>query len=467
MSEQPQFTVTIDQNKFLPEGGREVHAIVSVEASGGAVAPASTRASEVIIIDTSGSMSYPNTKLTAAISAAKVAIDTLRDGVEFAVISGSNTASMVFPAQPGLVAANPQTREQAKAALSRLKASGGTAIGSWLRLADQIFGDVQGGIRHAILLTDGKNQHETAEELDAVLFRCNGRFVCDCRGVGTDWEVAELRKVASALLGSVDIVADPAGLVADFQAMTEAAMGKSVADVALRVWTPQTARLKFVKQVMPTVEDLTGRRVESAPQAGDYPLGAWGAESRDYHISVEVPPGEVGKELRAAWVKLVVPGAPGEEAQVLATGNVLAQWTDDEAASTRINARVAHYTGQAELAAAIQEGLQARKDGDVDTATARLGRAVVLADEAGNEEITSMLRRVVDVVDTATGTVRLKRNVDKAHEMELDTRSSKTVRTRRDETVPPRKDETVTTRRGTDSLGTRRGDPAGGRPDEG
>ncbi|TYK48295.1 vWA domain-containing protein [Actinomadura decatromicini] len=467
MSEQPQFTVTIDQNKFLPEGGREVHAIVSVEASGGAVAPASTRASEVIIIDTSGSMSYPNTKLTAAISAAKVAIDTLRDGVEFAVISGSNTASMVFPAQPGLVAANPQTREQAKAALSRLKASGGTAIGSWLRLADQIFGDVQGGIRHAILLTDGKNQHETAEELDAVLFRCNGRFVCDCRGVGTDWEVAELRKVASALLGSVDIVADPAGLVADFQAMTEAAMGKSVADVALRVWTPQTARLRFVKQVMPTVEDLTARRVESAPQAGDYPLGAWGAESRDYHISVEVPPGEVGKELRAAWVKLIVPGAPGEEAQVLATGNVLAQWTDDEAASTRINARVAHYTGQAELAAAIQEGLQARKDGDVDTATARLGRAVVLADEAGNEEITSMLRRVVDVVDTATGTVRLKRNVDKAHEMELDTRSSKTVRTRRDETVPPRKDETVTTRRGTDSLGTRRGDPSGGRPDEG
>ena len=39
---------------------------------------------------------------------------------------------------------------------------------------------------------------------------------CDCRGVGVDWEVAELRKVASALLGSVDIVADPANLAADF-----------------------------------------------------------------------------------------------------------------------------------------------------------------------------------------------------------------------------------------------------------
>ncbi|TDC87921.1 VWA domain-containing protein [Actinomadura sp. 7K507] len=438
MSEQPQFTVKIDQNKFLPEGGREVHAIVSVEATaegGAAAAPSAAKASEVIIIDTSGSMSYPDTKLRAAVAAAQIAVDTLRDGVEFAIISGSNSASMVYPQHGGLVAASAQTRQKAKQALGRLKASGGTAIGSWLRLADELFDTVEGGIRHAILLTDGKNQHETAEELDAVLFRCGGRFVCDCRGIGTDWEVAELRKIASALLGSVDAVVDPADLVADFQAMTEAAMGKAVADVALRVWTPQTATLRFVKQVMPSVEDLTGKRVESAPQAGDYPLGAWGTESRDYHICVEVPPGEVGKELRAAWVKLVMPGAPGEEAQVLSTGNVLAQWTDDEAQSTRINARVAHYTGQAELADEIQGGLQARKDGDFDTATARLGRAVVLANEAGNDAITAMLRKVVDVVDPATGTVRLKRNVDKGDEMELDVRSSKTVRTRKDETL--------------------------------
>ncbi|TDD64687.1 vWA domain-containing protein [Actinomadura rubrisoli] len=446
MSEQPQFTIRIDQNKFLPEGGREVHAIVSVEAAsadgvpaGPAAAPAD--AAEVIIIDTSGSMSYPDTKLRAAIAAAQTAIDTLRDGVRFAVVSGSNTAQMVFPQQPGLVPASDESRRLAKHALSRLKAAGGTAIGSWLRLADQLFDDRPGGIRHAILLTDGKNQHETPEELDAVLFRCAGRFVCDCRGVGTDWEVAELRKISSALLGSVDIVADPAGLVADFQAMTQAAMGKAVADVALRVWTPQTAKLRFVKQVMPSVEDLTGKRVDSGAQAGDYPLGAWGAESRDYHVCVEVPPGQVGKELRAAWVKLVVPGAPGAEAETLASGNVLAQWTDDEAASTRINPRVAHYTGQAELANVIQEGLQARKDGDLDTATARLGRAVVLADEAGNDAITSMLRKVVDVIDPATGTVRLKRNVNKADEMELDTRSTKTVRTRKDETVHTRRAE--------------------------
>ncbi|MBW8485994.1 vWA domain-containing protein [Actinomadura parmotrematis] len=434
MADEPQFTITIDQNKYLPEGGREVHAVLSVESTGGAAGGAPQgSAAEVVIIDTSGSMSYPDTKLRAAVAAAQAAVDALRDGVFFAVVSGANTASMVYPRQAQLVPLDERTRREAKQALGRLTAQGGTAIGSWLRLADQLFDPFQNGVRHAILLTDGKNQHETAEELDAVLYRTQGRFVCDCRGVGTDWEVPELRKVSQMLLGSVGLVADPADLVADFRAMAEAAMGKNVADVALRVWTPQTARVRFLKQMSPSVADLTAKRVESAPQAGDYPLGAWGAESRDYHLCVEVPPGEVGKELRAGWIKLVVPGAPGEEPRVLATANVLAGWTDDPAQSTRMNPRVAHYTGQAELADAIQEGLQARKDGDLDTATARLGRAVQLAGEAGNDAITALLRKVVDVEDAATGTVRLKRNVDKVDEMSLDTQSTKTVRTRKGE----------------------------------
>jgi hypothetical protein len=91
---------------------------------------------------------------------------------------------------------------------------------------------------------------------------------------------------------------------------------------------------------------------------------------------------------------------------------------------------VAHYTGQAELAQAIQDGLEARKNGDEELATAKLGRAVALADGSGNEDTAKLLAKVVDVVDAATGTVRLKRKVDQADEMALDTRSTKTVRTR-------------------------------------
>ena len=66
--------------------------------------------------------------------------------------------------------------------------------------------------------------------------------------------------------------------------------------------------------------------------------------------------------------------------------------------------------------------------GDEATATTRLGRAMQLAVASGNEEATSKLRKVVDVVDAGTGTVRLKRAVDKADEMALDTASTKTTR---------------------------------------
>ncbi|REE97506.1 vWA domain-containing protein [Thermomonospora umbrina] len=430
----PEFTIKVDQNRYLPEGGREVHAIVTVEATGAGPAVAgaagSGPAAEVIIIDTSGSMSFGG-KMAEAKRAAKAAVDALRDGVHFAVVAGFNYAKPVYPKSETLEVASARTKGEAKAAIGRLDAAGGTAIGSWLRMADKMMSGHAGGVRHAILLTDGKNQHETPEELDAALTAVNGAFVCDCRGVGTDWEVAEVRKIASTLLGSVDIVADPRDLEADFLAMTENAMGKSVADVALRVWTPQNSTLRYVKQVSPSLADLTGKRTESGPQSGDYPTGAWGDEVRDYHVCVEVPAGDVGRQMRAAWVKLVAPDGSGGE-QVLGSGNVLAEWTDDEAKSTQINARVADYTGQSELAGAIQEGLAARREGDLDTATARLGRAVVLAQQAGNEQIAGLLDRVVDVLDPVTGTVRLKRNVDKADEMSLDTRSTKTVRTRKD-----------------------------------
>jgi hypothetical protein len=242
--------------------------------------------------------------------------------------------------------------------------------------------------------------------------------------VGTDWQVNELREIASTLLGSVDIVAEPSGLEADFRAMATAAMGKSVGDVSLRLWTPQGATIKFVKQVEPTLADLTGRRVESAPRSGDYPTGSWGDESRDYHVCVEVSPAGVGDKMLAGRVSMVVPGSN----EVLGKGQILAVWTDDTALSTKINPAVAHYTGQAELAEAIQEGLEARKAGDVGRATARLGRAVALATETGHEDTAKLLAKVVDIEDPVAGTVRLKRSVDTVDEMTLDTRSTRTKR---------------------------------------
>jgi hypothetical protein len=433
MTTPPGFTVDIDHNPYLPVNGNEVSAIVTVTADGSGDAPPPPSAggggssAEIIIIDCSGSMDFPPAKMAEARAATAAAVDVVRDGTWFAIVAGTSTSWPVYPPDGSMAIASDRTRAEARNALRGLRANGGTAIGQWLRLARQIFQSSPATLRHAILLTDGKNQHETAEELAAAISACEGVFRCDCRGVGTDWQVAELRKISTALLGTVDIVVDPAGLAADFEEMMRGAMSKHLPDVLLRVWTPQQAEAKFVKQVAPAIDDLTDRRVPSVPQAADYPTGAWApGESRDYHVGIEVKPAFIGQQMLAARVSLVASSPEGE--QVLGKGLIQVTWTDDEALSTRLNPRVASYTGQAELAAAIQDGLEARQQGDEETATARLGRAVALAHEAGNDATARLLSKVVDVLDEATGTVRLKKRVDAADEMALDTRSTKTVR---------------------------------------
>lgn len=423
-----QFTSTVYQNEFLPDGGTDVNAIVTVTCAdaGAAGQTGSGAAGEIIIVDTSGSMGDAN--MEAAKRAAMSALDYILDGTWFAVIAGNHRAYLAFPivqSGTGMVQMNSRTRTEAKQAIGFFRSDGGTAIGSWLNLAKSLFDSV-GNLqqKHAILLTDGENHNETPQQLDAAIRNCTGAFQVDARGVGVEWKVSEIRKVAQALLGTVDIIPHASQLGAVFSDLMRQSMGRGVADAQLRVWVPRGAQVLFVRQVSPTVTDLTHRGVPVNPLTQAYPTGSWGDESRDYHVAVRLPAKALGQEQLAARVQL----AMGTDVQT--QGLVKAKWTSDPSLTARINPEVAHYTGQAELAEAIQEGLAAKAAGDLATATTRLGRAVQLAAETGNEDATSRLRKVVDIEHAPTGTVRLRRSVDKADEMALDTASTKTTRVR-------------------------------------
>jgi hypothetical protein len=178
--------------------------------------------------------------------------------------------------------------------------------------------------------------------------------------------------------------------------------GGEMPGVVLRVWTPQLATVRFLKQVAPAVEDLTARRSEAGRQAGDYPTGAWAAaESRDYHLCVEFDqPAQTGMEMQAARVNLIAGAA--SEPLTLGHGIIRVTWTDDMAVSVRIDKQVARYTGQAELAEAIAEGLDARNRGDEPAATASLGQALGLAGESGNQEAAKLLTELVEPAGQAT-----------------------------------------------------------------
>lgn len=421
-----EFTASVFQNEFLAEGSTDVHAVITACMTSTGQAGGDGDAAEIIIVDCSRSMAGSNMK--AAQQAAIVAIDQILDGTWFAVIAGNHLAHRVFPfpnATVEMTQMDSVTRQLAKDAVNAIRADGGTAMGTWLTLARRIFEtEPQVSQRHAILLTDGKNEHQTPEALASDIASCEGYFQCDARGIGEKWIVAELRSIASALLGTVGLAATAEELEADFAKIMNKAMSRGVSNADLRVWTPRGSDLLFVRQVSPDLEDLTDRGSYVNALTRSFPTGSWGDECRDYHIAVRVAAQPIGAEQLAARVQVVV------RDEVVSSGLVKARWINDPNLTAGIDPSVAHYTGQAELALAIQEGLAARAVGDEATATVKLGRAVQLANASGNEEATSRLRKVVVIDDPAEGTVRLKREVAKLDEMALDTASTKTTRVR-------------------------------------
>jgi len=422
------FTIECFQNEYLTRGAETMHAVITVTAAGTSAftGAATTDRSELLIVDTSGSMN--GKKLRSVKEATAAAIDCIPDGARFGLITGNHQAEVVFPPSPPLAVASPKTRSDAKTEVKKFEAGGGTAIETWIDMAKQVFNDIH-GIRHAILLTDGKNESGSAEALERALDQAEGVFQCDCRGVGDGWEVAELRKVANALLGDLDIVAEPEDLTADFTRLIRQSLSRQLAEVSLRVWTPKAAEVVTFKQQEPFL-DLTPNRIEVPPQAGDYATGSWGDESRDFHLAVRVPVGDVDDRMLAARVTLLVGDEPVGEGQVLAV------WTDDTAKSTRVHKRVAEVLGDAEVVDEIDEGLKAWREGDDEKATGRFAKALSKARENGNEALADLVLNVV--VEDQTGRVRMKSNVSEIDRMTLDTQSRRTKRNpRRDPPEDP------------------------------
>src|ERR671912_829830 len=92
-----EFTASVYSNEFLPDGGTDVNAIVTVTCSGAGAAgqTGAGDAGEIIIVDTSGSMG--RMKLEAAKLAASAAVNQILDGTWFAVVAGTHQAHLSYP----------------------------------------------------------------------------------------------------------------------------------------------------------------------------------------------------------------------------------------------------------------------------------------------------------------------------------------------------------------------------------
>jgi hypothetical protein len=233
--------------------------------------------------------------------------------------------------------------------------------------------------------------------------------------VGDGWKPSELRTIAHTLLGTWAPVAAPQQLVGDFRAVLTAAMAKRVTGVLLRITPKRGTKVSYFAQVMPSIEDLTGKRVVSGDEETcDFPLGDWGDQVRDYHLRLEADQRAwsigTGEGARLAKLEILLPSSDekGGTPPVPPSASLAVQWTTDVSLSGRINRRVGGYTGQEEEAVAVDEALAAWRDGGAD-AEAKVGRAVRLAHQLQREDLLERFTAIAEFVDPAAGIVRLRR----------------------------------------------------------
>ena len=307
------FTIEIDATRDLGADVFRAEALITVTAHpAGAAAPAAA-AVEVLIMDRSRSMMGEN-KIHEAHRAACAAIDALPDGVLLGIIAGNRRAEPVFPAAGGLAVIDAGTKAAAKRQVMSLRPEGGTEIGRWLTAANELFatGPAAGFVRHAVLYTDGKNEHETPAALDAALSACADRFVCDVRGVGGDWHYAELRHIAEMLHGDATAVLRIADLAdglhpAHAPGTTPGRAPGVPADAAQGQLPDQLHRADLSRPGGPDPAPAPG------DAAVDVPLGPWEQQTRRYQLSLQFDPATLPAEddVRAARVELLTEIADG------------------------------------------------------------------------------------------------------------------------------------------------------------
>ncbi|QXJ25721.1 VWA domain-containing protein [Actinomadura graeca] len=406
------FGLEVRQDPQLFTAATELHAVLEVSA---AAAPdaGTSRWSEILIIDCSSSMGARLTpgrrgqKIKEARRATAAAIDVLRDGVCFAVIEGTEEATVIYPETSVLAVASPASRAEAKAAVARSVAYGNTHIGSWLRKADELLRADPSAIQHVLLLTDGCDNAPPGH-LEQALAGCESGFVCDALGIGEGWDADQLLKIVSARQGSATAVSPDADLAAYFERTTRAAMRRTVAELRLRVTTTPPATLLGVRQVHPTTSDLTDRVERTGDRTVEVPTGPWGEEVRDYQLTFQVSSADAPlyEDLRVARIDAVVDARPQA-----APAAVVVEWGDEPDALTHMDPVSTYYTAHENMSQAVDLGIRAYEDGDHPAAGDAWGRAVRLAWQTGGKDLLAELERFVEILDPRTGVVRIRSGI--------------------------------------------------------
>jgi len=425
-AEEIEVTLAVGQNKELPvtpgatgrPRARQMHAILEIGVGGGGSRNATGSArgagpalAEVLIVDTSRSMLHPAAKLHAAKDATAAALRLLPEGTAFAVLSGRFDASVVHPGpgQEVMAVAGPAERAAAERAVRLLDADGGTAIGHWLDLARRLLSKQSAPVKHVLLLTDGRNEHDhrAGMPLDTALEACDGRFVCDAWGIGDDWDADLLLRITRRLHGRAGAVRRESELPAAYEELTNSLLGTAVPELRIRITPAPGTVIRQVKQVVPSERELHALDAGPGERGAEYVTRAWGVETRHFQVVLTADPTgrDTGEDLQLAAVEAVVPDS-GHPVRLPAPRPVLVRWTDNPLDASQPHPGVRRHELYQRTSAAVARAYRAwlrRAEGGAEADRA-LARALSLAAELDDAQLLAALRRIEAV--PGTGRVR-------------------------------------------------------------
>jgi hypothetical protein len=423
------FSIDIDATSHLAFDADRAEALITIRAPSGTAAGHAPRIAEILIMDRSKSM-WGHNKIHEALRAACAAIDGLPDGALLGIIAGNDLVGPVFPAAGKLAVVDPGTRAAARRLVMSLRPDGGTKIGTWLTAASQQFAAESGAMRHAVLYTDGKNQHESRAELDRALSTCADQFTCDVRGLAGDWDYAELEHIADTLHGDATAVLDIADLTDDFTQLIGRLRRAVTPRSYLRLVPGRQFRIGAITQEHPRQVDLTDGQQPAGDGAVHVQLGAWEEqETRRYKLSLRFDPDALpaGEDVRAARIDLFAEVAGGARERC-ADAPLVVRRHLTPGFRTEIPDSLTQVEKERDLTIAMRACADAWLSQQFADADEELALALRLAREAGD----ARLSLLADIADTGPdGRVRVRPGVTHGEMQRLGLHSTKTTKTAR------------------------------------
>ncbi|MBK8035049.1 MAG: VWA domain-containing protein [Chloroflexi bacterium] len=378
-------------NPYISPTTNSVWGVVSVTAN---QAPQEAQGAVIsLICDVSGSMQ--GAKFNNAIATVEDLLEHAPNGIMLQVVVFDDDGKEVVPMTNLTPAVNrAQLVSQFRSNLKRVQIFGGTSMSTGIDVALQAQRQITGGYaRYGIFLSDGQSTEPESHLARAVKAAADMQIHLCAYGYGSDWNPSELTKMAQITNGWMPkAVPQPEALREEF-ATSIVKMANTVAsDVALNLWTPTGARILSLSQAYP--DWVKG---EAAPMGDDHtwvvpvpPMST--KDHRDFIVHVELA--SVGARVVAMKPSVVyVAGGQRIEEKGDQTTWMILEQTHETEKSNQVNAVVAGYLGQGQLAASTRAMTEALQAGDAKAAERHRTEALEIAQAVGNRQMTQVLEQ--------------------------------------------------------------------------